>query len=122
MASSYLCRVEALEKLLGDGVCPAMGCGRCLVLALDAGICGTVPPRCSSHPGTVADGLNELSFDQRLALRAALEAERDRRKLLATESAAAQTSGIVAEHLVPMDDVDHGDRSAHDGRQGEGES
>jgi hypothetical protein len=122
MASSYLCRIEALEEALRDGICPPEGCGRCLVLALLAGIRGTEPPRCNSRPGAVADGLNQLSFDQRRALRAALETERDRRKLLATESAAAQTSGIVAERLVPMDNMDHGDRSAHDGRQGEGES
>lgn len=89
MPSRYLRRLDALEEVLGDGVCPAEGCGRCLVLALLAGMRGTNPPRCNNRPGTAADALNLLSFDDRRALRVALEAELDRRRSAATDLATA---------------------------------
>ena len=89
MASSYLRRVEALEAVFGDSVCLAEGCGRCLVFGLLAGIRGTDPPRCNNRPGTVAEALNQLSFDDRRALRVMLEAEVDRRRLAAASPAIA---------------------------------
>jgi hypothetical protein len=80
MPSTYQRRIEALEAVLGDGVCPPERCGRCVVLGLLAGMRGTDPPRCNNRPGTVAEGLNELTFEERRALRVALEAEVERRR------------------------------------------
>jgi hypothetical protein len=58
--------------MLGDGVCPADGSGRSLTRSPLAGIWGTDLPRCDSRPGTTAAGLIELAYEERRALRAAL--------------------------------------------------
>lgn len=84
MPSAYRRRIEALEAVLGDGVCPPEGCGRCQALALLADIRKEPRPACDGRPGSMADGLREFTFEERRALTAALDEERERRKALTT--------------------------------------
>lgn len=123
MPSRYQRRIDALEEVVGAGVCPAEGCGRCLVLGLLAGVRGTDPTRCNNRPGTVADALNQLSFDDRRALRVMLEAEVDRRRSAATDlaTAAGVSHAMVGEDQA-RDFVASIDWAAHDQWQGGVES
>lgn len=122
MASSYQRRLDALEEVLGAGVCPPEGCGRCLVLGLLAGMRGTDLPRCNNQPGTVADALNQLSFDDRRALRVTLEAEVDRRRSAATDLADAGASHAMAGEDQARDSVAPLDWAVDGRRQGDVES
>lgn len=79
MPSSYLRRIEALEAVLGDGVCPPERCGRCQVLVLLSRMRGETPHPCDGRPGTVYDCLQQFTAAERQALRRAIEAERARR-------------------------------------------
>ena len=80
-ASRHRSRAKSRESVLGDGVCPPEGCGRCLVRQLLARIRRTEPPRYDNRPGSTYDGLLEFTFAERQTLRAMVEAERKRRKL-----------------------------------------
>lgn len=80
MPSSYLRRIEALEAVMGDGVCPPEGCGRCQVLVRLSRMRGEPPRPCVGRPGTIYDGLQQFTSAERQALRDAIEAERARRR------------------------------------------
>lgn len=82
MPSSYLRRIDALEAVLGDGVCPPEGCGRCQALVLLFRMRREPPPPCDGRPGTIHDGLKLYTADERRALKAAVESERNRRRAL----------------------------------------
>ena len=117
MPSNYLRRVEALEAVLGDR-CPAEGCGRCRVLGWLARVRGTEPPRCNNRPAPALEGLREFKFEERQALQAAIDAERERRGLVTRTPTNAQTSGAASDSHSPLEAVEEGDRPAHDHGQG----
>lgn len=115
MGSSYRRRVEVLEAVLGNATCPGEGlCGRCVVHNVLAHISGAAPRPCSNRPGTYADGLNELAFDQRRTLRAALEAEVDRRRSDAAVPAYARTPDAASGSHSPLEVLEEAIASSYE--------